>query len=133
MRSFQLIKVNKATPYERGIQYGEQAKEKIQAGIEDYMEFFAQTDNMSWAEIRESAISYIPLIKKVMPEIFLEAKGIAVGAGVDLDDIMVLNCRYEITKFNSNNECTTCVVLLKPLMVGKHCWSKLGLSCRHSG
>lgn len=46
-----------------------------------------------------------------MPEIFLEAKGIAVGAGVDLDDIMVLNCRYEITKFNSNNECTTCVVL----------------------
>jgi isopenicillin-N N-acyltransferase-like protein len=36
-----------------------------------------------------------------------EARGIADGANVDIGEIMVLNCRYEITKFPKEKECTS--------------------------
>ena len=119
MRTFQLVKVNAATPFERGVQYGEQAKEKIKQGVADYQKLFAQTSSWSWEEIKEDALSYLPLIEEVMPEILEEARGIAVGAGVDLGGLMVLNCRYEITKFIRENECTTCAVLPTAAKQGK--------------
>ncbi|HQA47651.1 MAG TPA: C45 family autoproteolytic acyltransferase/hydrolase [Bacillota bacterium] len=111
MRTFQLVEVNAATPFERGLQYGRQAKEKIRAGIEDYKLLFAQTSDKNWNQIKEYAVSYIQLIERTMPEILEEAKGIASGAEVDMAEIMVLNCRYEITKFPKDDECTTCAVL----------------------
>ncbi len=111
MMNFQLIKVKADTPYERGVQYGYQAKNKIIKGIEGYKNIFDETSDKSWEQIREYADAYIPLIEENMPEIILEAKGIAEGAGVSFRDIMVLNCRYEITKFPIMKECTTCAVL----------------------
>lgn len=119
MRTFQLIKVNAETPFERGLQYGEQAKDKIRAGIKDYRELFAMTGNKSWEQIKEYAMSYIPLIEETMPELLMEAKGIAAGAGVEIGELMVLNCRYEITKFPDDNECTTCAILPEAAEGGK--------------
>ncbi len=119
MKAFQLIKVKAKTPYERGLQYGEQAKDKINNGIEGYKELFAQTSNKSWEQIKDYANSYIPLIEESMPDILLEARGIAAGAKVDISEIMVLNCRYEITKFPSMKECTTCAVLPEAAEGGK--------------
>ena len=119
MRTFQLIKINAATPFERGVQYGEQAKEKIKAGIESYKRLFAQSGNRSWEQIKEYAISFVPMIEEDMPEILSEAKGIAEGAGVNMDELMVLNCRYEITKFPKEDECTTCAILPEAADGGK--------------
>ena len=119
MRTFQLIKVNAETPFERGLQYGEQAREKIRAGIEDYKEIFAQTGSKGWEQIKAYAMSFIPLIEDTMSELLMEAKGIAAGAGVEIGEIMVLNCRYEITKFPRDNECTTCAVLPEAAEGGK--------------
>jgi len=101
------------------MQYGEQAKSKIWAGIESYRELFAQTTDRSWEQIRGYALSYIPLIEQDMPDILSEAEGIAEGAGVDMGDLMVLNCRYEITKFPKERECTTCAVLPEAAEGGK--------------
>lgn len=119
MMNFQLIKVKADTPYERGVQYGEQAKDKIIKGIEGYKNIFDETSVKSWEQIQEYADTYISLIEKNMPEILLEAKGIADGAGVSFRDIMVLNCRYEITKFPIMKECTTCAVLPEASAGGK--------------
>lgn len=119
MISFQSVKVKAATPYERGLQYGEQAKDKIINGIEGYKEVFAQTSIKDWGQIQEYADAYIPVIEDSMPEIFMEARGIADGAGVNFRDLMVLNCRYEITKFPIMKECTTCAVLPEASADGK--------------
>jgi len=119
MRTFQLVKIEGDTPYERGIQYGEQAKEKIRSGIEGYKQFFEQKGKMDWEEIQKYANSYIPLIKQEMPEILSEAQGIAAGAGVLFQDLMVLNTRYEITKFPLEKECTTCAILAEASEGGK--------------
>ncbi len=113
MRTFQLIKVKADTPYERGLQYGEQAKEKILAEIEDYRRLFSETNSMSWEEIKCNALEYVPITEDLFPDVMAEAKGISVGAGAGIDEIMVLNTRYEITKFPSPNECTSFAVLSK--------------------
>ncbi|MGI6085478.1 MAG: C45 family autoproteolytic acyltransferase/hydrolase [Acetivibrionales bacterium] len=111
MRKFQLIEVKADTPYERGLQYGEQAHEKIIAEIEDYRLLFSETSSMSWEEIRSYALEYIYLSERLVPDVMEEARGISAGARADIADIMVLNTRYEITKFPEPNECTSFSVL----------------------
>lgn len=111
MKGFQLIEIRGESPFDGGLQYGRKAEEKIRAGLEDYRRLFAETSPMSWDFIRKSAASYIPFMEDRFPDLIDEVKGIAEGAGVPLEDIMVLNCRYEITKFPRPNECTSFAVL----------------------
>ena len=119
MRAFRYVNVEPASPREMGIQYGTQARAEILGGLEDYRALFDETSSMSWAEIRECAGAYVPLTDEFLPEIMEEARGIAEGAGVDLEDVMVLNCRYEITKFPRPNECTSFAVLPEAARDGK--------------
>lgn len=108
---FQFVHIKADTPYECGLQYGMQAKAKIHAGVEVYREYFAKTSDKSWDEIKQYAMAYVPVIQEAMPEILEEARGIADGGQLSLDELMVLNCRYEITKFPKTPECTTAAVL----------------------
>lgn len=111
MNKFQFIEVNGDTHFELGLQYGRQAKEKILAGIEHYRRRFIETSSMSLEEVYNYARAYLPVVEQRLPEIAMEAKGIAEGASVSIDDIMMLNCRYEITKFPRPQECTSYAVL----------------------
>lgn len=111
MEAFQTIHIKADTPYACGVQYGQQAKEKIRAGVEVYRRYFAKTSDKSWDKIQQYAMAYLPDIKQMMPEVLEEAYGIADGAGVSIEDLMVLNCRYEITKFPKTPECTTAAIL----------------------
>lgn len=119
MRAFQIVKVRPGTPREMGMQYGRQAREKILAGLDDYRLLFEETDAMDWSGMKAYSLTFVPRLREVLPEITEEAEGIAEGAGVDLADIMLLNCRYEITKFpdpdkadkERANECTSFALL----------------------
>lgn len=106
MKEFRLITISAANPYERGLQYGEQAKEEISLCIETYRKRFNGIRNLSWEGAQEISRSFIPYVEKIMPDMLEELHGISIGAQVDLDDLMVLNCRYEILHFPHENECT---------------------------
>lgn len=108
---FQFVEVKAGTPKEMGFRYGEQAKEKIRAGIADYKELFAKTSGDSWEEIARYAETFVPVSEKYTPEVVEEIRGIAEGADVPFADAMVLNCRYEITKFPVPKECTSFALL----------------------
>lgn len=111
MEAFQMIRIKADTPYACGEQYGMQAKGKIHAGVAVYKNYFAKTSGKSWEQIKEYAMSYLPVIQQAMPEVLEEARGIASGAEISMDELMVLNCRYEITKFPKAPECTTAAIL----------------------
>ncbi|MGB7800988.1 C45 family autoproteolytic acyltransferase/hydolase [Buttiauxella sp.] len=115
MNNFQFIKVCSESPYERGVQYGSQAKSKIIDGVVKYKKLFLETTGKSWEHLQGYIESYSKFIEKNAPDLLTEASGIANGAGVHLNEIMLLNCRYEITKFSSNaastHECTTGALL----------------------
>lgn len=109
---FQLIEIDAPTPYGRGQQYGAAAAEKIKAGAANYRRYFEEKMHMTWEQVTGYAMGYTADIRKIMPEILEEAQGIADGAGIPFEDLMVLNCRYELTLApQSVPECTTAAVL----------------------
>ncbi|MEA4919486.1 MAG: C45 family peptidase [Clostridiaceae bacterium] len=119
MQQLQYIEINGRTPYECGYEYGLQARDKILAGVEDYKNVFSKGYGKTWDDIKAFAMGYLPLLEKELPEEVEEVKGIAAGAGISLADVMVLNCRYEITKFPKPKECTTAAVMPEAAKEGK--------------
>lgn len=114
MATFLHVKIRSADPFERGVQYGEQAKDLIYLGIGGYRRHFAKTLSQPWEEILAKSHLYLKLLERDFPDELAEARGIAEGSGADLDAIMALNCRYEILKLKSlpqGDECTSAAVL----------------------
>ncbi len=57
---------------------------------------FASTSSLSWPQILAIARTYIPTIRKLTPSLWEEIEGIALGADVEAEEIVALNCRSEI-------------------------------------
>lgn len=111
MSKFQIIEIKSGNHFDQGVQYGRQAKEKIDAGIALYRRRFAESGRISLDEVYAYVRACLPAAEQRFPEIVMEAKGVAEGAGVSIDDIMMLNCRYELTKYPRTEECTSFAVL----------------------
>lgn len=109
-KQFALIEMTASDPFERGVQYGEQAKEAIDMCVNHYKEEFTQ-NGQSWETIKRFSVQFVDAIRRQAPRALEEAKGIAAGSGKSLEEIMVVNCRYEISKFPKVPECTTAAIL----------------------
>jgi isopenicillin-N N-acyltransferase-like protein len=86
------------TPYERGCQYGEQAKDVIDQSLESYyivVEHF--NPQLNKKALHEKALQFVPFIEKYDSEIMEEIRGIAEGAEKSLGEIMFLNARAELS------------------------------------
>lgn len=111
MKRLQEIYIRSADPFERGRQHGSQVVERIHSICKNYMDSFA-AKGYTWEEAKEMAMEYYPLLKEQMPDLLMEAEGIATGAGIDLATVLVLNTRYELLKFpkkqdgSPEHECT---------------------------
>lgn len=68
---------------------------------------FGRTSKLSWEQVRESADKYRATIERLTPEIYSEIVGIAEGAGLDVLDIVALNCRSEIALGQFSDGCTS--------------------------
>ncbi len=119
MRHYPFIKVSGSTYFEIGKDYGRQARALIAHAVNDYKQVFAASSDRSWDEIQKFALSFVDITRREAPEVMEEVEGIAEGSGFPLADIMVVNCRYEITKFPQKNECTTAAVLPEAALGGK--------------
>ena len=79
MGRFKEIIIEAAAPYERGVQYGEQAREEITLCIERYKEHFAAMGRMSWEEARSRVTPIRQLLLKDYQDCLAEVEGIAKG------------------------------------------------------
>jgi isopenicillin-N N-acyltransferase-like protein len=84
-------------PFERGRDYGRKAAQRIARGISLYA---GQLKGLSVdaAQIRALVNDYLPVIEDFEPAYIEEVRGIAEGAGVEFEDIVLLNARTEILK-----------------------------------
>jgi isopenicillin-N N-acyltransferase-like protein len=119
----------KGKPYVRGKSYGQQCKQKIVNNIAYYKN--SQTIP-KWDDCNEIIKHhYIKAIKKYFPSGFEEMKGIADGAGVTLEEIIVINASDELLKwqrrqriqnslnsYSNGGECTGAVCLPKATKSG---------------
>ena len=104
------ILIDSDDPFERGVQYGVQAAEQI-CIARDYYRKVMEAQGKPWDTVLRFARRYAEKIWDFGPELMKEIRGIADGAGLSEEEILVINLRYEIAKFGSIPECTTGVVL----------------------
>lgn len=88
--------VLRGTAFERGVQYGRQAKPRIARSIALYREVFEHMAKLTWSDAVAAAQAYVPSIKRFAPYCLDEMHGMAEGAGVDPGEILALNARSEL-------------------------------------
>src|SRR5687767_5084023 len=93
---FPLIEVS-GQPFERGVQHGRKAKDRIRAGITHYLHQLKQL-SLEAREVNQLVREYRPVIENFDPTYVEEIRGIAEGSGFSFEDICLLNARTEILK-----------------------------------
>lgn len=93
---FPLIDVA-GSPFERGIQHGAQAAERIRRGVRHYA---AQLNRLSLdhAGVKQLVHDYLPVMRGFDALYIEEMRGIAEGAGISFEEVALLNARTEILK-----------------------------------
>lgn len=84
-------------PRERGRDYGRQATDRIRMGVRHYTDQL-QKMSLDRTGIRSLVADYLPTIEAFDPTYVEEMRGIADGAGIDFEDVALLNARTEILK-----------------------------------
>jgi isopenicillin-N N-acyltransferase-like protein len=115
---------------ECGVQYGEQAADRVARTIEIYLSAFGSQAGLTLDEVRERARAFASQIETLDAAILAEIDGIAAGARQKLEDIVAVNCRTELlfgrlAGAQPATECTTIVALpeatkSKTLLIGKN-------------
>jgi isopenicillin-N N-acyltransferase like protein len=95
MDTFPHVKVS-GGPRERGRAYGEQARERIGVSMSAYEDVFRAYAGWDWGRVRGEAARYEGSIAAFDPRYVEEMRGIAEGAGVDLEDVLSINVRTEV-------------------------------------
>lgn len=91
---FPFVEVS-GSPRERGHQYGAAVSARVRRGVEHYVEQFAAY-GLDGRAIHGHVQSYLPRIRAYDPAFIDEMQGIAEGAGVDFESIVLLNARTEL-------------------------------------
>ena len=95
MKDFKIIEAA-GTPYEIGFAHGEQGREEVLCSIATYKEMFKTYANLGWEEAKHRSRAYIEHISRYDSDLLEEIRGVAAGAGVELEDILALNARSEV-------------------------------------
>jgi isopenicillin-N N-acyltransferase like protein len=82
--------------YERGRQYGTQARDRVHLSVQAYARVFAHYTGWDWDAVRRVAAGFEAPIAAFRPGYLDEMRGIADGAGLDLADVLAINVRTEV-------------------------------------
>lgn len=104
------------TPFERGQQHGSQASAKIHFNICKYKALPSMpSQDIVDRYVREY---YIPAIRAEFPRGLEEMEGIAEGAHTSVEEIVMLNARYDLSRHvrheQEPSECTSLSLIAKP-------------------
>ena len=94
-----LIEVS-GTNIEMGQQIGEARREQVQHSVENAHVLIDQSYNtleLTWDGAKIQARKYLPFAEERYPQYVDELRGIAAGAGVSFDDLMVVNAMEAVT------------------------------------
>ena len=84
------------SPAERGRRYGQLAARRIHRALASYRDVFRHRVGLDWEAAVLHARTLLPAIEGFAPHALDEMHGIAQGAEVPFDGILVLNCRSEL-------------------------------------
>jgi isopenicillin-N N-acyltransferase-like protein len=94
IEAFPLIEISGA-PEARGRAYGQQTADRVRRSLAHYGAQLT-AGGQSATTIRGLARDFVPQIEAFEPSFVAEMRGIAAGANVEFEDIVLVNCRTEI-------------------------------------
>ena len=83
------------SPRERGRVHGQQARAQVHHSRSTYARLFASC-GIDWANACRRAEAFRPVIDAQDAQLLEEMLGIAEGSGLQLSEVLALNCRTEI-------------------------------------
>jgi isopenicillin-N N-acyltransferase like protein len=86
----------RGSSYERGRQYGAQARSRVHLSVQSYRRVFEHYAGWDWGTVRRAAAGFQPPIAAFRAGYLEEMRGIADGAGLDLADVLAINVRTEV-------------------------------------
>ncbi|MBU8879284.1 hypothetical protein BGM26_09840 [Bacillus sp. FJAT-29790] len=103
---------------EIGKKHGLEGKKEVLNSLETYEKLFYEYSQIGWREARELAMKHIEAISKYDIDLIEEMEGVAIGAGVDFEDILALNARSEIAlsgKYTKFSDGCTAIGVMPPI------------------
>ena len=94
MRPLERVELS-GSPEERGRTHGERFADEIRANVDTYLERFAH-HGVDEDEVLDRAAAFRPVIEAANPEYAAEMRAVGEESGVDLDEVTMLNVRYEV-------------------------------------
>jgi len=85
-----------AAPFEAGYHHGREAADLIAHNLGVYFDRFQREARLSPNEVRGRARGYLPVIEAADPAYADAMRGAVEGSRLSLDDLAVLNARYEL-------------------------------------
>ena len=102
------------THREMGYQIGQHRRAAIHAMLATYRRHFDNEGERlrinSWREATLHARKYLPFAEESVPQYVEELQGMAEGAGIDFNDLLVLNCMEALTEDALHRGCTSLAV-----------------------
>lgn len=86
----------RGSPFQRGQQYGQQARALVRQSVQAYERVFAHHAQWDWPAVVRHAKTYQAATAEFAPSAVEEMRGIADGAGLGYGDILALNVRSEV-------------------------------------
>lgn len=96
--------------YEIGRQIGEEQRDKVVKMLASYRQMLASAEEevgLDWDNAVLQSRKYAPFIEEFLPQYLDELRGIADGAEVDFEDLLVLNCIEALTSDALHLKCTS--------------------------
>ncbi len=90
------------TPYERGRQHGEQVGDLVEKAVRFYNRYLPGEE----PEVRREALRIEGMLRRWCPDMVEEMEGLAAGAGLPYEDILLLNVGYD-AQIKPLQRCTT--------------------------
>jgi len=78
------------SPSDRGNQYGNACKDLITRLVQAHFSYYAKNFHMDKDQVLKEARKYVPFIDEYSPDIMEEIRGTAEGAGVSLDELVMV-------------------------------------------
>lgn len=83
------------SPRERGVQHGEAFADEIRHNVETYLDVF-EGRGIDTGRARELAAGFVPRIEAENAAYAAEMAGVAEGSGVPVEEVALVNVRYEV-------------------------------------
>ena len=96
MENIPYIKIEAKNNYELGFKLGKRLKENIKNRLATAKRLYRKMGAMNFSKLSQTASKFLPATTKYFPELVTEVQALSEGAGVKLEELMVLMCEEEI-------------------------------------